>query len=154
MNYGFLGIITCCMGVMTGFAAAMYSKESVMSAVAATCLVFIALTAFACLTGSDFTGMGPYLYAALSAMICFSFVMFIFSWITGTPVSHDIRTVYALFGVVLFSLYIVYDTQLIIGGEHKKYEYGVDDYVFAALSIYLDIINLFLFLLELMGDRR
>ena len=47
-----------------------------------------------------------------------------------------------------------YDTQLIVGGAHKKHQFGVDDYVFAALNIYLDIINLFLLLLQLLQDRR
>ena len=38
---------------------------------------------------------------------------------------------------MLFSLYLVYDTQLIVGGAHKKFQFSVDDYVFAALNIYL-----------------
>ncbi len=44
--------------------------------------------------------------------------------------------------------------QLVVGGKHNKYRIGVDDYVFAALNIYLDIINLFLYLLQLLSDRR
>lgn len=51
-------------------------------------------------------------------------------------------------------MYIVYDTQLIVGGAHKKHEFGVDDYVFAALNLYLDIINLFIFILSIINDRR
>tara|TARA_B100001057_G_C22014384_1_gene631056 strand:- start:15 stop:164 length:150 start_codon:yes stop_codon:yes gene_type:complete len=39
----------------------------------------------------------------------------------------------------------------IIGGKHKKYTYSLDDYVFAALSLYLDIINLFLYILSIVG---
>ena len=57
-------------------------------------------------------------------------------------------------GCLLFSCYIVYDTQLIVGGQHKKHQFGVDDYVFAALNIYLDIINLFVYLLRLLNSRR
>jgi len=40
-----------------------------------------------------------------------------------------------------------------MGGKHQKVQFGVDDYVFAALNIYLDIINLFISLLQLMGSR-
>lgn len=55
---------------------------------------------------------------------------------------------------LLFSMYIVYDVQLIVGGKHKQHQFSLDDYCFAALNIYLDIINLFLHLLRLFGERR
>jgi FtsH-binding integral membrane protein len=42
--------------------------------------------------------------------------------------------------------------QLIVGGEHRR-AFGLDDYVFAALNVYLDIINLFMFTLQLLNDR-
>ena len=41
-----------------------------------------------------------------------------------------------------------------IGGKHKRHSFGVDDYIFAALNIYLDILNLFMFILRMLGDRR
>ena len=65
------------------------------------------------------------------------------------------RKLYLLAGVLIFSLYIVYDTQTIVGGEHKNLQFDMDDYVLAALVIYLDIINLFILLLQLLqGGRR
>lgn len=65
-----------------------------------------------------------------------------------------INLIYASLGAVLFSFYIVYDTQLIVGGQHKKHEYSIDDYAFAALSLYMDVINLFLMILSLFGSRK
>eukprot|EP00913_Durusdinium_trenchii_P007276 g6838.t1 len=61
---------------------------------------------------------------------------------------------YAGFGALLFSGYIVLDTQLIIGGKHSSFQFGTEDYVMAAITIYLDIINLFLYILSLFGDRH
>jgi FtsH-binding integral membrane protein len=55
---------------------------------------------------------------------------------------------------VQFSCYIVYDTQLIVGGFHKKYQFAIDDIVLATLSIYLDIINLFLYILECLNNNE
>lgn len=54
----------------------------------------------------------------------------------------------------VFAFYIVYDTQLMLGswGGHKV-EFSVDDYVFAAINLYLDLINLFQYILELIGTR-
>lgn len=55
-------------------------------------------------------------------------------------------------GAVVFSLYIVYDTSNIL----QRFSY--DDYIWASLALYLDIINLFSYLLELLsalqGDRN
>jgi FtsH-binding integral membrane protein len=47
----------------------------------------------------------------------------------------------------------LFPLQLIVGGKHK-HAFGLDDYVFAALNVYLDIINLFMFILQLLNDRR
>jgi len=63
-------------------------------------------------------------------------------------------TMYACVGAILFSFYIVYDTQLIAGGAHREYGFSVDDYAFAALNLYVDIIRLFLKLLSLLGKRK
>lgn len=50
--------------------------------------------------------------------------------------------------------YLVFDTQLILGGKHRKYEVSPEEYVFAALNLYLDIVSLFLLLLNLIGLCR
>ena len=51
----------------------------------------------------------------------------------------------ATLGVFLFGVYLIFDTQLIMGG--KRYELSIDDYVVGALILYLDIIMIFLYLL-------
>ena len=54
----------------------------------------------------------------------------------------------ALLGALLFCGYIVVDTQALLT------RLGPDDYVFAALSLFLDLVNLFLRLLQLLGQRE
>ena len=39
--------------------------------------------------------------------------------------------------------------QAVLGGKHHKYQLGPDDYVFAALNLYLDIVTMFIMLLFL-----
>ena len=62
-----------------------------------------------------------------------------------------------LVNVAMFELccmqYIVFDTQLMMGGQHK-YSISPEEYIFAALNLYLDIINLFLFILSIIGHSR
>mmetsp|Transcript_116735 Transcript_116735/g.326554 ORF Transcript_116735/g.326554 Transcript_116735/m.326554 type:complete len:246 (-) Transcript_116735:323-1060(-) len=151
-NYIYLFAITILQAIIVGFVCTLYTGESILVAVATTSLVFLGLTLFACCSTSDFTGMGPYLYAGLTALMAFSFVLSLWSFFG--PIPGGFRLVMALGGVLLFSGFIVYDTQLIVGGRHKEHQFEVDDYVFAALNIYLDVINLFLNLLELLGERR
>lgn len=65
------------------------------------------------------------------------------------------RTLYLLiagFGALLFSFFLLYDIQLVMGG--RKYSISPDEYVFAALTIYLDIVNIFMFLLQIFSLTR
>ena len=56
-------------------------------------------------------------------------------------------------GAFVFSLYLVYDTQMMMGGNHK-YALDPEEYIFAALNIYLDVINLFTYILMIVGGSR
>ena len=46
--------------------------------------------------------------------------------------------------------YLVFDTQIMMGGG-KKYAMSPEDYVFAALNLYIDIIMLFIYILQIIG---
>lgn len=149
-NYIALFAFTFVEAIVVSIICLFYDATSVGIAAAMTALVTAGLTAYACMTKSDFTDMGAYLYAALLSLIVFGFVGSFFTAFYHTP---WIQNLYAGAGCLIFSCYLVYDTQLILGGQHKKYQFGLDEYVFAALNIYLDIINLFLYILQLMSSR-
>ncbi|GFS47612.1 protein lifeguard 3 [Nephila pilipes] len=57
--------------------------------------------------------------------------------------------IYAAFGAIVFVLYLAYDTQMLMGG--KTVEINPEEYIFAAIHIYIDVIYIFLFLLMLVG---
>lgn len=61
--------------------------------------------------------------------------------------------VYSCLGALLFAFYLVYDTQLLIGGNHKL-SISPEEYVFAALTLYLDIVNIFMYILSIIGNRN
>lgn len=145
INYVLLSIFTACMGLLVSTSASYYGESAVTSAIGITLFITLALSLFACQTKYDFTGMGSYLFVILLSLIGFGLVLAIFC---GASECQVVRTIYAGIGALVFSLYIVYDVQLIVGGGHK-HSYDEQDYVFAALSLYLDIINLFLYILEL-----
>ena len=151
-NYVLLFVFTAFMGGLVGFIGAQYTWQSVVLAVGMTALIFACMTIFAWKSKTDFTGCGPYLVGALIVMIVFGFAVGTLA-LSGVEV-HWAQMAYSLIGVIIFTLFMVYDTQRIIGlrGGHK-HQFGIDDYVFASLSLYLDIINLLFCLLALLGDR-
>jgi len=154
-NYILLMLFTLAESIMVGFICIQYTQESVLIALGPTALVVVSLTIFACQTTYDFTGMGPYLFCAVMVLMGFGFILMLGSMLgIGSASMSGMRLVYAACGALIFSMYIVYDTQLIVGGKHAKFQFGIDDYCMAAISLYIDIIQLFLMLLQLFGQRR
>eukprot|EP00927_Polykrikos_kofoidii_P035434 TRINITY_DN29996_c0_g1_i1.p1 TRINITY_DN29996_c0_g1~~TRINITY_DN29996_c0_g1_i1.p1 ORF type:complete len:274 (-),score=29.77 TRINITY_DN29996_c0_g1_i1:35-781(-) len=153
LNYLFLVVLTVCEGVMVGFVSRRYTWQSVLLSAGITAGIFICMTVYAWTASTDFTGMGPYIFAAMITLFIFGLVLSIMSAF-GIQILW-LKMVYNALGVLLFTFFIVYDTQLIIGehGGHQE-QFSIDDYAFAALALYLDIINLFMHLLSLLGERR
>jgi len=90
----------------------------------------------------DFSHWGSYLFAGVWGMVLWGFFQMIF------PSSGAGRTIYALFGTLLFSMYLVYDTNMLIT------KHSVDEYIWASVELYLDMINLFLYILELLNRSQ
>jgi len=154
-NYALMLVFTLAESILVGCIGEQYTGQSVVIVTFITAFVVFGLSVFACQTTYDFTGWGPYLFCALLVMFGFSIlVMFagLFG-LAGSGAFQVVRLVFACFGAMLFSFYIVYDTQLIVGGKHANM-FAVDDYCMAALSLYMDIVQLFLYLLEIFGDRK
>ena len=66
---------------------------------------------------------------------------------------RTLTLVYASLGALIFCIYLVYDIQLMMGGKHK-YSISPEEYIFAALNLYVDIVNIFMYLLMLIGASR
>ncbi len=121
-------------------ASAMYDTNVVLIAAALTAGITLCLAAYAMQTRHDFTATGGLLFTLLFVLIAAGIIgMFVqASWYT---------IALSCGGALLFSAYIMYDVQIMMGGH--KYAISADEYVFASLNIYLDIINLFLYILRL-----
>lgn len=111
-------------------------------ALLATGLMFTATAAFGWTTKMDLSGMRGFLMIALIGMIVVGVIGIFIPW------SNTTEMIYSGIGVLIFSGFIVYDFQ-------KIKQYPEDRYIDAALNIYLDIFNLFLYILRLiMASRR
>eukprot|EP00928_Gymnodinium_smaydae_P034093 TRINITY_DN24242_c0_g1_i1.p1 TRINITY_DN24242_c0_g1~~TRINITY_DN24242_c0_g1_i1.p1 ORF type:complete len:245 (+),score=34.40 TRINITY_DN24242_c0_g1_i1:98-832(+) len=155
VNYGILFFFTLAEAIAVGLLSAQYTKASVILALGVTSVVVFGLTLFAWQTRWDFTGMGPYLFVGMLCLCAFGFFMWLGSFFLSGESWHFLNLVYAIGGAFLVSCYLIYDTQLIVGGKHhRSHEFSVDDYAFAAITLYLDIVQLFMWLLRILGQRR
>mmetsp|Transcript_1293 Transcript_1293/g.114 ORF Transcript_1293/g.114 Transcript_1293/m.114 type:complete len:86 (-) Transcript_1293:5-262(-) len=75
-------------------------------------------------------------------VLCFvGLFLFLMVIITG---SREMYLIYLGFGVILYSLYLIYDTQLIVGKDEYHFKISIDDYILGAMVLYIDIIMLFI----------
>ncbi|KAL8292288.1 hypothetical protein RQP46_001754 [Phenoliferia psychrophenolica] len=140
LNIILLGLFTVLEAITVGSVVGFYSGTVVLQALVITVFVFLGLTLFTFQSKYDFDNMGSYLFAAL---LCFVITGFVGIFL---PFNRITDMLMAGGGCILFSLYIVYDTHLLLRRLH------MDDWVLACVSLYLDILNLFLQILRLLSD--
>lgn len=88
----------------------------------------------------DFSSLGPFLFAGLWGLLGVGLVQIFL------PFNKTFDLAVSAIGVLVFSGYVLYDTQNIM----KRL--SPDEYIFGALSLYLDFINLFLYILRIVSD--
>lgn len=66
--------------------------------------------------------------------------------------SDFITALVAIAIACVYSIYLIIDTQLILGGKNQ--ELTLDNYVLGAVLLYIDIIQLFLQILKILGKRK
>lgn len=143
-NFILLSIFTLTEGFQISYITNLTDPKIVFMAAFLTALIVISLTIYAFTTKTDFTVMGGLIFILSFALLGFGVLSFFFR-------SRILHVFYCCLGVVVFGVYLVFDTQLLMG--KKRNMFGVDDYILAALMIYLDVVNLFLEILSLLSDR-
>ncbi|KAG6400819.1 hypothetical protein SASPL_137662 [Salvia splendens] len=138
LNYFLLAIFTLSLAFVVGFTCSYTNGKVILESVILTAAVVVSLTLYtfwAAKRGHDFNFLGPFLFGALLVLVLFSFIQILF------PLGRISVMIYGCLASIIFCGYIVYDTYNLI----KRYSY--DEFIWAAVSLYLDIINLFLSLL-------
>ncbi len=128
-----------------------YSLEILAFSFLLTAVYFGALAAYGYLTKRDLSGIRPILFSGLIFLIVFGLLsMFI-------PALDMFDRVVCLIGIAIFLGYTAYDTQK-IRAFYSYYsaspEMLAKASIFSALQLYLDFINLFLYLLRFLGNKR
>lgn len=140
-------------GMVMSYYFVLFSLDTMILAFLATALYFGLMAVYGATTHKDLSGWGPKLMLALVAMLVTGFVGLLFG------MSFGVTVVYSGIGLVLFMLLTAYDTQKL----RQMYSYYAYDgemaekaSIYGALSLYLDFINIFLYVVRLLGmnDRR
>ncbi|KAL0966310.1 hypothetical protein UPYG_G00293710 [Umbra pygmaea] len=137
-----LSVVTLSLSYMVGTVASFHDSSAVVIAMGTTVAITFTVIIFSSQTRVDFTICNGILLVIAVDLLMFSFFCcFYYSNVT--------QIVYGALGALLFSLFLAIDCQLVMG--RQKYALDPEEHVFAALILYLDIMNIFLYLLILMG---
>ena len=137
-------------GLTLSVILAVYTFESVQNVFFITAAMFAALSAYGYFTKKSLSGIGNFLFMGLIGIIIAAMVnMFIGSSALSFAISF--------IGVIIFAGLTAYDTQSIKEMyvlQNEGEEVAAKGAIIGALKLYLDFINLFLFLLRLFGNRN
>jgi FtsH-binding integral membrane protein len=141
--------VTALMGVSLSLLLFRYTGASVARTFFVTAASFGALSLYGYTTKRDLTAMGKFLFMGLIGLVLASLVNMFFP---SGPMSFIVSAA----GVLIFSGLIAYDTQKIKDQYAEAWGRDVAEKVaiFGALSLYLDFVNLFQFLMSFMGQNR
>ena len=141
---GLVVLFSAMMGVAISpaiYMAARTAPDTIWQAAVLTGSAFTVLTAYAFASKRDFSAWGSFFVVGLWVLIAASLINIFFQnqtahlWLAGGA-------------VLVFSGLLVFDTWRL------RNVYGPDDYMLAAIQIYLDLLNMFMAILTLLGGRR
>ncbi|XP_051517121.1 protein lifeguard 2-like isoform X2 [Myxocyprinus asiaticus] len=148
-NLILLIIFTLSLSYMTGMLSSYYNTTSVIICLGITALVCLAITILSFLTKIDITSCQGVLLVFCTAMF---FCGIVLAFILPFGYVPWLQVVYAALGAILFCMFLAFDTQMLMGS--KRYTISPEEYIFATLSIYLDIVYIFSFFLQLFGTSN
>ncbi len=130
-----------------GLIVSSYSEASVVSAFLSASAMFGGAAVYGTVTKRSLAAMGGILFMALIGLLAAMLINLFLQ-------SSTVTWIVSLVGVVLFTALTAYDVQRIRAGDLAAQTGSMEKAaVIGALKLYLDFINLFLFMLRLMGGR-
>jgi len=139
-------------GTTLSIISMVYTAESIQSAFFTSAAAFAGLSAFGYVTKKDLGPVGNFCTMGLFGLVGFSILSIFFPSMMGGSAGM----IYGLVGIIVFAGLTAYDTQKIknmapFNGTDEHVQKGA---IMGALQLYLDFVNLFLFILRMSGNRR
>lgn len=138
-------------GILCSSVLLVYTGESVYKAFLSTAGMFGAMSLYGIYTKRDLTSMGGFLTMGLFGLI----IAMVINMFVG---SSRVELYISIFGIIIFLGLTAYDTAkikvLAANTDGEGGEFSGKIAVLGALALYLDFVNIFLYLLRLFGERR
>ncbi|GKA07105.1 BI1-like protein [Tanacetum coccineum] len=142
INIILLGVFTVMFSIMVGVSCVFSKGEIILQASILTTVLAVSLTLFtfwAAKRGWDFNFLYPFLFCTLILILLFSMIEIFY------PMGSMVRMAISFIVALLYCGFIIYDTDNLI----KRCSY--DEYIIAAAMLYVDMINLFVTMLQILG---
>lgn len=123
------------------FTVTFYSAEVVIQALTVTTAVVVSLFFYTLQSKHDFRKS----YALMATV---SMVFLVGSMLQIIMMSHSFNFFMSIFGAGLFSVYLVFDIDAVM------HYHSEEDYILACISIYMDVINLFINILQIINEAN
>ena len=146
--YGFSAL----MGLSISYIFMIYTSVSIAQTFLVTAIAFAGLSLYGYTTKRDISGMGSFLIMGVIGLIVASIINI---WMQSPALMYAI----SILGVLIFAVLTAYDTQKIKNTYIQMARNGQSEWIeksaiMGALSLYLDFLNMFMFLLHLFGNRN
>ncbi|KLI01393.1 membrane protein [Sporolactobacillus inulinus CASD] len=140
LMYGFMFVSGITLYTAIGYYVSLLGAGLVLQAFAVTTVSFGAIAVYAMVSKRDFSFLGSFLFVGLIALIVLQLFSVFF------PVSSMTAQIYSGLGILIFVGYTLFDfSRLTVHG------FGNEDIPMIVVSIYLDFVNLFLYILQFIG---
>jgi uncharacterized protein len=145
---GLFFVFAATMGLTIGVIVSYYKVESVVTSFVGASAMFGAAAIYGATTKRSLNSLGGFLFMGMIGLIVASVVNI---WLGSSAIGWVI----ALIGVVVFTVYTAYDVQRISYGDYAASLGSIEKAsVLGAIHLYINFVNIFLFLLRLTGGRR
>ncbi len=146
--WGFAGL----MGLSISYIFAVYTGISIATTFFTTAIAFAGLSLWGYTTKKDLSGWGTFLLMGLIGIIVASVINI---WIGSSAIQFAV----SVLGLLIFAGLTAYDTQRIKNDYIQMAQHGATEWlaksaIMGALSLYLNFLNMFMFLLQFMGSQE
>ncbi len=153
-KYAVLSVFTVAQSVMVAFLTVLFPSNIVMKAVLSTVVSVASITGYAATSKRDLTELGSFLYSFTTAFVVYQLLRLLSmaNWISFDVPWNEMLG--CSLGAALAATYLAFHTKMIFASKDQKYKFARSDHVLAAVCIYNDVINLFVYMLRLMAENQ
>ena len=141
INYIVIFLITICETIVLSYISIFFQPEIIIATITFLTAICLAIFCISIFNKIDIKSLYITLIAFFFCALNYGILALIYK-------SDYLNFLYCLIAAILYTLFIVYDTTVI------RDEFDIDDYAYGALTLYFDIIRLFIVLLQLMVNFR